>query len=280
MALSSHVFGSPEEQPLGGSASVDEIRLLIADLGNPSYEKRTFATRRLCAIGSGAREQLLVAAAGADVETSLRAKAVLSVLDQLMFDGVEVRLSFAKSKIAWDEPLDLVITLSNHSEYPARVPFEIGNGRSTATEPARQVGDMLDAAEFLLVQHENGKRIELVVDGQDLVSEGDESNNSYETTVECGGLMVEAGPSQNIPLGAVYTITGAYVESADAGDVFSATVDWDDGEGPRPAGVVQATGEITGSHTYASTDYYEITVRVTNQWGDEGSDETSVSVTP
>ncbi|MGB2987246.1 MAG: hypothetical protein WBE26_15360 [Phycisphaerae bacterium] len=153
------------ELPLTGPATDNEIASLIRDLGDSSYEKRTFATRRLCAIGMPAADQLQAAAEGDDVESALRARAVLLLLDRIMFAGVEIQLSFSKTRIAWDESVDLNMTMVNRSKYPARVPFDIDpDTRKATTNDARQVGDMLDLADFLHVRKADASVIELTVD--------------------------------------------------------------------------------------------------------------------
>jgi len=150
---------------LTAPATSREIASLVSDLNDPSYHKRTFATRRLCAIGTPAREKLEAAAAGNDIETVLRAKAVLAVLDRIFFDGVEVRLAFSKSEITWDEPADLIVTMVNRSKYPARVPFEIDTAaRQKLSQDARQVGDLLDLADLTHIRSDAGLEFELTVD--------------------------------------------------------------------------------------------------------------------
>ncbi|UCC30201.1 MAG: hypothetical protein JSU86_18625 [Phycisphaerales bacterium] len=157
--------GTGGEKSLTAPATDADIAALVSDLSDPSYEKRTYATRRLCAIGMPATEKLRAAAAGDDAETALRAKAVLSLLDNLMFSGVEVRLSFSKSKIAWDQPVDLNLTLTNRAKYPARVPFEIDPAKRTAAgDDAQQVGSMLDVADLVHVRGADGREIDLAVD--------------------------------------------------------------------------------------------------------------------
>jgi hypothetical protein len=148
-----------------GPATNEEISALIHDLSDPSYEKRVFATRRLCAIGVEARDMLAAAAGGDDVEAALRARQVLSVLDRLWFAGAEVSLAVSKTRTAWDEPVDLHITVSNRSKYPTRVPFEIdATKRASLSTDALQVGDMLDIADWLKVRSSEGREIELRVD--------------------------------------------------------------------------------------------------------------------
>ena len=153
------------DRSLTAPATDADIAALVSDLSDPSYEKRTHATRRLCAIGMPATEKLRAAAAGDNAETALRAKAVLSVLDNLMFSGVEVRLSFSKSKIAWDQPVDLNLSLTNRAKYAARVPFEIDPAKRTvAADDAQQVGSMLDVADLVRVRGLDGREVDLTVD--------------------------------------------------------------------------------------------------------------------
>jgi len=150
---------------LTAPATSEEMASLIDDLNHPSYEKRTFATRRLCAIGTPAREQLEAAVASDDIESVLRAKAVLNVLDRILFAGVEVRLAFNKPKVSWNEPTDLTVTMVNRSMYPAQVPFEIDTAARQELSPdARQVGDLLDLADLTHIRSDGGLELELTVD--------------------------------------------------------------------------------------------------------------------
>lgn len=153
------------QDSLTAPATEEEIVALARDLGHPSYETRTLATRRLCAIGMPVARTLRAVADGDDVEAALRAKAILSVLDRLMFSGVQIGLSFTKTKIAWNEPVDLRITMTNRTDYPSRVPFELDPARSAvAADDARQVADMLDAAELLQIRALGRGEIDLTVD--------------------------------------------------------------------------------------------------------------------
>ncbi|MHC4698106.1 MAG: hypothetical protein ACYTFA_15340 [Planctomycetota bacterium] len=155
-----------EQTPTQTAAVTDErISSLIRDLGDPAYEKRTAATRRLCAIGMRASHLLNAAAGGGDVEVALRARQLLATFDRLWFAGVEVSLAFTRSSVAWDEPVDLRLTLTNRSDYAARIPFQtLAPSSGTAGSDAEQVGTMLDIADFLRVRHENGRAIEPRVD--------------------------------------------------------------------------------------------------------------------
>ena len=153
------------EDPSGNSVSEQHIAQLVDELGDASYARRTEATRALCAIGAPATAALERVADGQHVEIALRAQAVLRVIEQLMFGGVEVRLAFSKKKISWGDPIDLTLKLTNRSAFPARVPFDIDpEVRQKATGDARHVGDMLDVAEYLRVLDGRGTSVPLTVD--------------------------------------------------------------------------------------------------------------------
>ncbi|MGD2107935.1 MAG: hypothetical protein PVI86_00960 [Phycisphaerae bacterium] len=166
VCLGATVYARTSDEPgLTAPASRDEMVSLINDLSHPSYERRLFATRRLCTVGASAREELQAGAESDDIERVLRCKAILNVLDRLMFNGVDLTLAFAKTKIAWDEPTDLHITMLNQTKYPTRVPFEIE--RSDDAKPgddARQVGDMLDVGDLVHVYGDAGLDLDLTVD--------------------------------------------------------------------------------------------------------------------
>lgn len=141
----------------------NDIAALIRDLSDRSYEVRTVATRRLCAIGAPAREMLEAAASGPDTEASIRAKRVLKIVGQLYFSGVDVSLSFVPPEAPWDSPVELRLTFTNQGQHPALVPFALGQ-MDNSNKDARQVGNMLDAAEWLHVRSPQGQEIDLRVD--------------------------------------------------------------------------------------------------------------------
>lgn len=165
IGMAAQVSAPPDGNTLAGPAAVGEIQSLIGELSDPSYHKRALATRRLCAIGLPARPRLEAAAAGDNAETALRAQSLLGVLDGLMFAGVDVQLSLSKTRIVWDEPIDLMIRMSNRSRYPTRVPFDIpATGKSETPGDATQVATMLDLSEVLRVRRADGREVELTVD--------------------------------------------------------------------------------------------------------------------
>jgi len=173
LAWSLYVVGADfvqafDESALQGRPSEVEIADWVRDLGNPSYDVRTVATQRLTAVGVRARRPLEAAAAGTDYETVLRAKQLLETFDRVLFAGVEVSLALSEPKIAWNQSVDLLVTLTNRSEYPARVPFGSlpnSNTNSEAVETdAQQVGRVLDMADWLKVRDPNGMEVDLRVD--------------------------------------------------------------------------------------------------------------------
>lgn len=143
----------------------EQISAAIRDLGHATYERRTQATRRLVAAGVRAYEQLRSAADDSRAEIALRAKGILELIDELWFAGVEVSLSLSRERASWRDPVDLLITLTNTSTHRARVPFDLDRERRSAPpSDARQVGDMLDAAEWVRVRGSDERDIELRVD--------------------------------------------------------------------------------------------------------------------
>ncbi len=157
----------PPQQPASAPAQVDpaEVERLIGDLSDPSFEKRTEATRRLCAAGQAAVPALKRVAKGDDYESAIRARNLLRVLDQLFFTGLAIELAVSKDEIAWNQPVDLTVTLTNRSAYPSHVPFEASLQRRKALQPAvRAVADLIDLADFLTVSAPDGEEIELRVD--------------------------------------------------------------------------------------------------------------------
>jgi len=154
-----------DDRSILGPATPEEVARLVQELGDPDYETRVFATRRLCAIGPPASEKLLAAVDGPDTEAALRARKLLTTLDRVLLRDVDVSLSFTRTEIAWAEPVDLLLTLTNRSAYAARIPFEIRRAdRSADDSDARQVAAMLDVSEWLRVRNAEGREIELRVD--------------------------------------------------------------------------------------------------------------------
>jgi len=197
IAFSSLAGAQAQDGSVVRTAADDDIRASIRELSDPVYATRVAATRRLCAIGGEAIGALREAADGNDVEASLRAKKLLSTLDQVWFSGVEVRLDIDKTSFAWNEPVDLTVTLTNRSLLDARVPFETSaDKREPMSGDARQVADMLDVSEWLRVYGEGEREVELRVD--DL---GEDSE-----VLSVAHKRLDGGPSSVVPAGGQATV--------------------------------------------------------------------------
>ncbi len=136
----------------------------IRQLGDPSYEVRANASRRLCMMGHAAAAALRQAAKSDEFEVTLRVKNLLAVIESVYFGGCSIRLSADKSRIRWDEPLAIVLEISNDSEYPAQLPLEKIEQEPELLREARQVGVMLDVADYLRVVGPGGEQIQLRID--------------------------------------------------------------------------------------------------------------------
>lgn len=158
--------GETESHWIPGTS--EEIGQLIRQLGDPNPEVRESVARRLSAAGEAARAPLEVAAKGDDFETAVRARELLVVLNRLLFGGVHVSLSFSKSHIGWDQPVDLILRFSNPTEFPATLAFATSDATATGSSEtgtdAEQVGAVLDVADWLTVRGPGGEPIDLRVD--------------------------------------------------------------------------------------------------------------------
>lgn len=151
--------------PASSSTNHDEIASRIIELGDPSYAVRTHATRRLCSIGVEASDALRRAAASENVEVALRARGILGVIDRVWFAGAAVSLSVSTDAASWEEPVDLLVVIENRSAADARIPFDLQAAeRAALSGDARQVADMIDAADFLRVAGPDGQDVALRVD--------------------------------------------------------------------------------------------------------------------
>lgn len=188
------VATDPQSKPsaLTAPPAPGEVERLIAELGDPAYEKRLDATRRLVALGMHADAALTSVAQSDDLERALRAKRILEISESVYFAGCKVHLTFEPSQARWDEPVDLVVEIHNQAPFTAVVPFELAAQHSPTNEPAddksdaddlfsdrnpaeptakpalqadaRQVAGMLDIAEWLKVIGPENKSIDLRVD--------------------------------------------------------------------------------------------------------------------
>ncbi len=143
----------------------EQIAALIDELGHHSPEVREEATERLLDLGPAAIEPLREAVETGDLETVLRAKALLDVFDQLLFAGAAVRLEVSADRIDWDDPVELIVRIANRNQYAVHLPFEsLRQEGQENNGPARQVANMLDVAEYLQVTGPDGGPVSLRVD--------------------------------------------------------------------------------------------------------------------
>ncbi|MCH8150235.1 MAG: hypothetical protein IH987_20025 [Planctomycetes bacterium] len=152
-----------------GTLSDKQIAALVEALGDPSYETRVDATRRLCAIGPRATAALKRAAEGDVPETALRAGKLLDAFERLLFAGVEITLRFSKGRISWDESVDLIVTMANRAPHVSLIPVPLpfGGSDTPGHDHARQVAGMIDLADWLVVRTSDGKKVSLHVDDID-----------------------------------------------------------------------------------------------------------------
>lgn len=142
-----------------------EIVELVQQLSDTSYKTRTLATRRLCAIGYPAARHLRNMIEDENTEAALRARAILKIIQEILFSGIEMTLDFSVNRTLWDEAVALNIILNNPTEYPIRIPFDLNLSHGTSIPPrVRQVTTMLDVAEWLRLIGPDGQEVELMVD--------------------------------------------------------------------------------------------------------------------
>lgn len=153
-------------QDVATSDAADDQRkqliALVEKLGSASFEDRSSATLALLKIGKSATSVLEMASRGDDYETAVRAKALIRVIDQSYFGGLDIRLEASKSKVAWDEPFDLHMHLDNKLDVSSRVPVVLRDASDRAGIDA--VTGLLDLADFLQVTGPDGSRIDLHTD--------------------------------------------------------------------------------------------------------------------
>ncbi len=135
---------------------------LVERLGSGSFEERSAATMALLGVGKAAIPVLELAVQGEDYETTLRAKALIRVIDQYYFGGLDLRLETSKESVAWDEPFDLLVHLSNRLDVSSRVPMVIRD--HSDRDGVFAVTGLLDLADYLIVAGPDGARIDLHTD--------------------------------------------------------------------------------------------------------------------
>ena len=97
---------------------------------------------------------------------------------------------------------------------------------------------------------------------------------------ESSFINVSAGDNGTRKVGEFVRLENAWGQSSQEGELLAATVDWGDGTETEPAVIVQQSGEIDAMHIYAFPGMFTITVKVMNDFGDEGMSQTSMRIEP
>ena len=147
------------------ASTKDDIKVLLDDLSDPSYEVRQAAVEKLYATGPAVLEALAEVTESDDFEAALRARHLIKRIQKLFFVGAKIELSASHAHIRWDESVSLRIKVINPSDFPIHLPFLVKNRGSIDTDPlAVQMGNLLDAADFLRVVGPGDKAVDPVVD--------------------------------------------------------------------------------------------------------------------
>jgi len=110
---------------------------------------------------------------------------------------------------------------------------------------------------------------------------GDYDTDSTSVTVANVPPKVNAGPDQVVYFGESASVNTQFTDSGTL-DTHTATINW--GDGSSDAGILTepdgGPGSVTGNHNYAWCGNYSITIEITDDDGDVGSDECVVEVLP
>jgi len=137
----------------------------VDSLSDPSYEVRQAAVEKLYAAGPVVLDALSKVTQSGDFEAASRARSLINRIQKLFFVGAKIELSASHKQIRWDESVSLRIKIINPSDFPIHLPFLVKNRGSIDTDPlAVQMGNLLDAADFLSVVGPDGKAADPVVD--------------------------------------------------------------------------------------------------------------------
>jgi len=156
---------APAQVTTSPASTENDIQILLDDLSDPSYEVRQAAVEKLYAAGPVVLEALAEVTKGGDFEAGLRARDLIERIQKLFFVGAKIELSASHKQFRWDEAFSLRIKIINPSDFPIHLPFLIKNRGSIDADPmAVQMGNLLDAADFLSVVGPDGKAADPVVD--------------------------------------------------------------------------------------------------------------------
>lgn len=162
LLISLSVFA--QQAPSPGSTR-DAVQHLVDDLSDPAFAVRQAAVNKLYAAGPKVLSTLADVSKGDDFEAALRARDLIKRIQKLFLVGAKIELSASQPRLRWDEPISIRVKIINPSEFPIHLPFLIRNRESIDSDPlAVQMGNLLDAADFLQVLRPDGEAVELHVD--------------------------------------------------------------------------------------------------------------------
>lgn len=143
------------------NADAARINKLVRRLGSVQAETRAAAARDLLEIGPAAVPALTEAQHHRDPEIAAAARALLDRIDQVLLFGSRIVLRAEPAAVAWDQPFDLVVNIENGNDTPCAIPFSPGLAAlADLTPDARQVGRLVEIADFLEVRDPDGNLVE------------------------------------------------------------------------------------------------------------------------
>ena len=100
--------------------------------------------------------------------------------------------------------------------------------------------------------------------------DGGVSSDTLTVTINNVAPTADAGPDQTVDEGETVSFLGNFT---DPGIDDTHTIEWDFGDGSPPV-----TGTLTPTHAYRDNDVYNVTLTITDDYGDVGSDNLTVIV--
>ncbi len=147
------------------TGSVEQVQKWIAELSDPSFERRQAAVEQLYGAGPKVLDDLTAVLTGNDAEAALRAQLLIERIGRLYLVGATVHLAVDPPAAAWNEPVAVRVDIVNTQDFPIHLPFLTSDRQTLDVDRnAVQVGAVLDVADFLEVIGPDGKRIDLMID--------------------------------------------------------------------------------------------------------------------
>lgn len=213
---------------------------LIEQLKAESFSDRLDATVRLYDRATECREALQEAMQSSSFEVSARAHQILVEMEGLPFLGAQIRLSISPQRLAWDQPAEIVVEITNPTSIPMRLPLTppsstVTSNPGSASEIESQVENALlalDLADYLVIEDPSGEVVNAVVDD---VSDEPLLKKALDLRLQVAPqMMLPPGRTLTLKLGDFnrgwvrfpLLIKGRYALS------FEYQPSWADGEGP------------------------------------------------